>query len=266
MTPRSQTLLRTSGVVVGGLWCPWAVAVADDPVEPVVHDTPQGGVELVEQLYARLDLPPNEPAHPRWRRRSSGNYRVFARPDGTVERAFEESYRRVQTEYLFDLHGVLSVTVGFVDEAPAELTVHLAEPQRYELSTWVPLEAHGATGLAPAPAVDGRWPLASGTLWTWIDERAPVFDDAFRDDVVAGCACTLVERRATWIDGEPGVRLRLAHPDDPRRHFTVWAVPRGDRTWLAAVEVRADDPDVALAEARALVATLRWDPVEDDGS
>ena len=248
---------------MGLLLCVAGVAGVAQRAMAEAPDTPQGGVVLEDRLYARLDLPVDAPARPRWRRRTSGTYRVWARPDGTVQRVWEVKRRRLVTEHHMDLHGIVTLSVRYEDERPTTATVNLAPAAEHDLAAWSAVAVPGATTWAPAAGDDGRHPLSHGTWWSWTDAATDVTTDAFRDSVLAGCGCALVERRATWVDGSPGVRLRLVDPDDPGHQWTVWAVPRGEQTWLAAAEVQVADEDAtdaALAEARLVIGTLRWAP------
>jgi len=239
----------------------WPGAASAQPTEAI--DTPAGGVPLEEQLYNRLDMEPGHPARPRWRRRSVGNFLVASRPDGTVQRALEGRHQ-LQAEHLFDVRGVPTLTVRYDDDRPVQATVYLAEEAELDLGDWVQAEVPGASLWAPAAPDDGQGALGQGRWWVWSEAAAPVWSDGFRDEVLAGCRCDRVERRAAWVDGAPAVRLRLVDPDDEGHQWVLWAVPRGEKTWLAAAEVTATDPDTALAEARVVLATLRWAPPAPD--
>ena len=77
--------------------------------------------------------------------------------------------------------------------------------------------------------------------------------------------CRLVERQPVWIDGEPGVRLRLetlavGAPDVAY----LWAVPRDGHTWLASYLVTGSErPDSDLAAGRLVLRTVRWRMPQD---
>ena len=241
---------------------------ADADAPPPDPDTAQGGVELVEQRYARRDGDDDEPARPRWRRRSSGDFVVWSRPDGTVQRAHTLGRGHLLRDRVYDLLGYPSVTVDYDGDAPTDAVVHLATPVSLDLRPWEAHELPGVTLHAPAPPTDGRIPAGEGALRVWTAPAADVTTDAFRDDVARGCGCTVIERTAAWVDRAPGVRIRLeAAALGPGEQVDLWAVPRGEATWLAAYTVPpSDDPDRALAAGRVLVALMRWaEPEAPDG-
>lgn len=231
--------------------------------EPEPIDVAQGGVPLVERRYARLDGDDREPASPRWRRRSSGDFVVWERPDGTVQRAHTLERGHLVRDRVYDLHAYPSVTVTWADDVPTEAVVHLATPVPIPLDGWTPQTLPDATVHAPAAADgDGRIALGDAGLRVWTAPPEPVWSDAFRDAVAEGCGCTVVERTAVWVDGQPGVRIRLRAAALGRApEHDLWAVPRGDHLWLAAFTAPPDaDPDRALAPGRALLALVTWRP------
>ncbi len=114
---------------------------------------------------------------------------------------------------------------------------------------------------APAerPGGGARLALEGGVLDVWRDERgADVYGDAFRDGLLAGCGCLVLDRASAWIDARPGARYRLLVPgSEPPDAVDVWAVPLPDGLWLASYRVTApQDPDAALSPGRALVALV----------
>jgi hypothetical protein len=237
-----------------------AALAAEPDVEP--NDTAQGGVVLEEQRYARLDGDDDEPARPRWRRRSSGDFVVWSRPDGTVQRAHTLGRGHLLRDRHYDLLGVPSVSIAYDGDRPTEAVVHLASPVTLDLSTWEPYPLPGVTLHAPAAPVDGALAAGEGRFRVFTAPAADVYTDAFRDEVADGCGCWVVERTATWVDGRPGVRVRLeAVALGPAEQTDLWAVPTDDGTWVATYTVPpTDDPDRALAYGRALVGLVRWAP------
>ncbi len=245
----------------------WVLCVAlGSPVErPAPQDDlsfGRHGQRSEPRWYARLD-DMGGPVRPRWSRRTRSTYRVWAFPDGVVERSWKRARGEVVEERFFDLLGWPTETLTWEDEAPQVGTVHLADPLEMPYEGFTPHELQGARLFAPSLPVDGAFELGGGRFRVWtheggVDVQAPDYPERWLQD----CGCVLVERQPAWVDGEPGVRLRL-HTlalDAPDVAY-LWAVPRGESTWLASYRVTGSArPDTDLAPGRLVVRTVRWLP------
>ena len=116
--------------------------------------------------------------------------------------------------------------------------------------------------------------VLDGTFDVWHDPIwADVYAPAFRDDLVAGCGCDLVDEASTWVDGRPGKRFRLALPTPEGPALTdLWVVPVGEGNgggrpqgiWLASWRVVDPVHDTrAMAPGRAMIALVRLSRLEE---
>ena len=222
-----------------------------------------------ERLYGRIDTS-DGPARPRLRRRRDGEFVVWELPTGTVIRYQKLDRARVVEDHILVAAGYPSVTLAITGIKPSKATVHGIPTTEHDLSTWSRQEVPGGTLLLPAMPDERagggvRTEALGGQIDIWLDPAksgAPPtnpFDDTFRDGLVAGCGCFVVDRATTWIDGRPAVRYRLLVPGRwPRDAVDIWAVPVTGGLWLMSFRVSSpDDPVNALLPGRIFAATAR---------
>lgn len=188
-------------------------------------------------------------------------YVLWALRDGVVVRLEEREGSRVVLTRRFDPMGQPLTSVHEPRDGSSWVTVHLVPEREIGLSGWEDREIPGGHVRLPTALVDdGAWVLG-GRLEVWHDPRVvDVTGDDFWQGLLAGCGCDLVDRVTAWVDGRPGVRIRLARGADIQE---LWAVPIGERgTWFAsfrAPDVAAEVTSLRLAPGRALVALVRLD-------
>jgi len=248
-----------------------AAPAEDGAVDEGPVDTTFGrkGQRSEPRWYARLD-DLGGPVRPRWSRRDRSTYKVWAFPDGVVERSWKRARGEVEEERFFDLLGWPTETLAWEDEVPVSGTVHLAASVEMAFEGFSRQELLGAALFTPVEPADGAFDLAGGRFRVWSHEGGVDVQGAdYPQRWLRDCGCELVERQPAWVDGEPGVRLRLrtlslGAPDVAY----LWAVPRDDATWLASYRVTASEaPDADLAPGRLVLRTVRWlPPAEADGS
>ena len=204
--------------------------------------------------YSRVDDLDGH-AQPQYPRRQPNTFAVWTEGE-TVRRFDRYARQRVAETRLYDARGWVSVAVTWAsdpdsDGLATQAVVHLADPLTLDLTGWArqPL-AGGATALHPP----------EGRLHSWVGPAADVRAEGFVAEQLAACGCALVEAQPDWLDGAPGVRLRLrTYALGPADEALLWAVPRPEGTVFIAFTATAPaDPDAALAPARAALATLTW--------
>lgn len=250
------------------MWCWFSIALAgpsDDggSLTLATPETPE------ERLYGRVDTG-NGPAHARLRRRRDGEFAVWELPTGTIVRYQKLDHARVVEDHLLDAAGYPWVTLMLTGNKPQTAIAHGVPPVEHDLSSWSRQQVPGGSLLLPSvpddrPGGGVRTEALGGQIDVWIDlpaaGSAPVnpFDDTFRDGLVAGCGCFVVDRATSWIDGHPAVRYRLLVPGRwPRDAVDLWAVPLEGGLWLMSYRASSpEDPIAALLPGRIFAATAR---------
>lgn len=233
-------------------------------------DLPLATPEIPEEhLYGRVDTG-NGPARARMQRRRDGEFAVWELPTGTIVRYQKLDRSRVVEDHLLDAAGYPSVSLTLANGKPTKAIVHGVPDTEHDLSSWTRQEIPGGTLLLPAVPDERsgggvRTEALGGQIDIWLDLPAPgapptnPFDNHFRDGLLAGCGCFVVDRATTWIDGRPGVRYRLLVPGRwPRDAVDLWAVSLEGALWLMSFRVTSpDDPVSALLPGRVFAATAR---------
>jgi hypothetical protein len=251
-----------------------------------------------EALYGKVDDEGGR-VEGKQRRRRDGDYVVWELESGTVVRYRHVSGRRTVDDHLFDAAGFPLATLRYDDGgALASAVVHAVPPVEVPLAGWIAREVPG--GKLALPDVPGERPgggtriaVLGGELDIWQEANADdPFSDGFRDGLVAGCGCFVVDRATTWVDGQPAVRYRLLVPGAwPRDAVDLWAVPRKAQgqtgqgqtgqgqtgqgqtgqgqtgLWLMAFRVTSPaDPVSALLPGRVFVGLMEFGPPAAGGA
>jgi hypothetical protein len=224
--------------------------------------------ELPElRLYARLD-DDGGPVHGRWRRKRDAEFHLDERSDGTVLRVRRVVGGKVVEDHRYDAGGWPLVSVFFDPGGQPDHAVVHAEPERtVSLTGWTTHTLPDGSITASSPPVDlpggsVRLKGLDGEIDVWTAPPADPWSDGFRAGIVAGCGCLVADRASAWIDGQPGVRYRLLVPDTGLpQPVDLWAVPRGDHTWVATFRAVGDvDPDATLLDGRVWMALVSFAP------
>lgn len=256
-------------------------AAADDP--PHLGEVPS------ERLYKRMD-DKGGPVRGRWRQRRSGAYLAWELEDGTVLRYQKTERRQVVLDRRFDATGWPLTTHETPIGGLPRLVVHSAPSREIVLSGWSQRAIPGGSVSAPVPGLprEGggvRFPVLGGELEVWHDPRwADVYSDTFRDGLLAGCGCVLIDEMSAWIDNVPGKRFRMEVPGtEPPDQLDVWVVPLGpppelpppgeeeeapeqgaSGLWLASYRINAPEaPVLQLAPGRAMMALASLDKLDE---
>jgi hypothetical protein len=260
-------------------WVSLAWADPTVPPTPSVQGTvsePGGNLPLVrgqvpeEALYDKIADLGDGRVEGRSRRRRDGSYALWELPaSGTVVRYEALQNGKVAEEHLMDAAGYPLATVFFADGAPQKATV-TGSTQELALTGWTRQKVPGGTALLPAAPQErsgggARADALGGTVDVWIEPTAAdPFSDPFRDGLLAGCGCFVVDRASAWIDGRAGVRYRLLLPGaaaaggPARDAVDLWAVSLGAQgVWLMSFRATAPpDPVAALAPGRVVAALV----------
>ena len=163
----------------------------------------------------------------------------------------------------FDSAGRLQATVTWRDDRPAEVTVHGPQPIVVAVANWTPRSLGGWEILAPTDAPHFSVEGAEIAV-DWIPGDADPFSEAFRDGLLATCACLLEGRTTTSLDGHPAARYRVRVPDpEAPRVGEIWAARDDAGTLLlrslvpATLEGAPVDGPAALARGRVPAALVR---------
>ena len=235
-----------------------------------------------ERLYRRMD-DLGGPVQGRWRRRRDAEYRAWELEDGTILRYHQRQRGEIILESHLRRPGVAGGDGG--DPAGggrgAGGWCTRLPPREIILSGWEVRPIPGGSVRAPVPALEGdggavEFLVLGGGLQVWHEAAwADVYSQEFADGVLAGCGCVLVDRVSTWVDGHPGVRLRLdvvgtagAYPS----LVDLWAVPLAPPdpaegapagptgVWFASYVVRRPTEGIlSMAPGLALAALVRLD-------
>jgi hypothetical protein len=244
------------------MWCwlklAWAGPADDGGALPLA--TP----EIPEEhLYGRIDTG-DGPARARLRRRRDGEFAVWELPTGTIVRYQKLERARVIEDHVLDAAGYPWVTLMHTGDKPTQAIIHSVPPTEQDVSTWVRQPVPGGSLLLPALPNDRsgggvRTEVLGGQVDIWLERPADPFEDLFRDGLVAGCGCFVVDRATIWIDGRPGIRYRLLVTGRwPRDAVDLWAVPMQDALWLMSFRVPSpEDPIAALLPGRIFAASAR---------
>jgi len=235
---------------------------------PLAHagETPR------QRLYAKVEEVDGR-AVARWRRKQDAEFHVDELEDGTILRVRRIVRGTVVEDRRYDAGGRLLVIVFHAaDGKPERAVVHSQPEQIVALDGWTLHELPGGRMAAPSPPVDipggsVRLEVLDGELDVWTGPAADPLSEDFRNGIVAGCGCTVVERAVTWVDGRPGVRYRLLVPDTgPSDPVDLWAVPVPAGLWLATYRAatgpdaaHSDDPSSRLLAGRVLLALVDLD-------
>ena len=241
----------------------------------VARELPHLGESLSVNTYRRLD-DDGGPVRGRWRR-SDGSWLAWETRDDTIVRLQLREGRQTVLERRFDGSG-WPLTTHDMRGVP-RIEVHTVPPRELLLSGWSEHEVPGGTITAPLPPFErptggAELLVLDGTFDVWHDPIwADVYAPAFRDDLVAGCGCDLVDEASTWVDGRPGKRFRLALPTPEGPALTdLWVVPVGEGNgggrpqgiWLASWRVVDPVHDTrAMAPGRAMIALVRLSRLEE---
>jgi hypothetical protein len=244
------------------MWCwlqlSWAGPADDGGALPLA--TP----EIPEEhLYGRIDTS-DGPARARLRRRRDGEFAVWELPTGTIVRYQKLDRSRVVEDHLLDAAGYPWVTLMHTGGKPTQAIIHGIPPTEHDVSTWTRQTVPGGSLLLPALPNDRsgggvRTEVLGGQVDIWLERPIDPFEDLFRDGLVTGCGCFVIDRATTWIDGKPGVRYRLLVPGRwPRDAVDLWAVPLQGALWLMSFRVASpEDPVAALLPGRILAASAQ---------
>ncbi|HHO49838.1 MAG TPA: hypothetical protein ENK18_02955 [Deltaproteobacteria bacterium] len=264
--------------------CTWMIAlerVAIAAAPPHVGEVPS------ERLYKRMD-DDGGPARGRWRQRRSGAYLAWELEDKTILRYQKTERRQVVLDRRFDATGWPLTSLETPIGGLPRVVVHSAPSREIVLSGWSSQPIPGGSVSAPLPGLprEGggvRFLVLGGELEVWHDPRwADVYSDTFRDGLLAGCGCVLVDEMSAWIDNVPGKRFRMEVPGtEPPDQLDVWVVPLGpppelprgegeapeagpSGLWLASYRVTAPEvPVLQLAPGRAMMALITLDRLEE---
>lgn len=218
-----------------------------------------------ERLYGKI-VDEGGRAEGRMRRRRDGDYVALELPTGIVVRYQHLDRGKLADDHLFDADGYPLVTVfyGAGGAGPEKAAVHTVPAVEVPLTGWIAREVPGGKLLLPEAPTErqgggARAGVLGGEVEVWLEAGTDPFSDTFRDGLVAGCGCMVVDRATTWIDGKPGVRYRLLVPGQwPRDAVDLWAVALSDTsTWLMSFRVSGpEDPVSALMSGRVLSAVV----------
>ena len=218
---------------------------------------------LQTRRYWAVEVDASGTARPRWRNRR-GKHQCWTWPDGVAEHCHTYDGRKVVEHVYYDASGRRVITATLEDGAPTEVTVHGLVPAVVPVGDWVEHPVGPLQLLAPTADGD-RWSVADGELRTATTPAGDesVFDDRFRAELQAWCACVVEDRTSAWIDGVAGVRYRIRHPHPSSPSVgEVWAVPKGDQVVLIGFVVPGgpglSEVERRLAGGRATVALARW--------
>ncbi|MEQ1502424.1 MAG: hypothetical protein ABMB14_09340 [Myxococcota bacterium] len=235
-------------------------------------DDDGGGLPLAppavpeQRLYGKIELEDGQ-ATGKLRRRRDGEFVAWELPNGTIVRYQKLAGARVAEDHLLDADGFPLVTVTFGPTgAPDKAVVGAIPPVEVPLPGWLPRQVPGGTLALPTqpderPGGGARVDALGGEVDVWLEQGMDPFSDPFRDGLVAGCGCFVVDRATAWIDGRAGIRYRLLIPGHwPRDAVDLWAVPVPTGTWLMSYRVSSPaDPVDALVGGRILAALAKLD-------
>lgn len=229
----------------------------------------------------------------RWRQRRSAPYLAWELEDGTILRYQKTQRRRIVVDRRFDAEGWPLTTHETSAGGLPRLIVHTAPSREIVLSGWSSELIPGGSVISPVPALPregggARFLVLGGEFDVWHDPRwADVYSETFRDGLVAGCGCILIDEMSAWIDNKPGKRFRLEVPGtESPDQIDIWAIPIGpppapleptedgeapeprdpspSGIWLASYRVAApDSPTLQLAPGRAMVALAVLDRIDE---
>ena len=251
------------------------------------RELPALGEALRTQQYRRIDDTGGR-VRGRWRR-SRAAWTAWELQDGTIVQLQHTERRQVVEERRFDATGWPLTTWHRPPDGLPRLEVHTVPGRELVLSGWTPQDIPGGSVLAPLTTLErdpsgARLLVLGGTFEVWHDPDTPsafVYEPAFREGLASGCGCVLVDAASVWVDGQPGIRIRMEVPPTARRDpaeaqlLDLWAVPLGEHgVWLASYRapIHEEEP-LAMAPGRALIslttlnqldALVRPTPDDDD--
>lgn len=250
------------------LLIPSAVAV---PIEsgadlPLVHAPTE------ERRYDKLVEIGDGRVEGRTRKRTGGNYLLWELPTGTVVRYWKLAGGVPAEDHLFDAAGFPLATVTYQGATAKKVAIPGHPPREVPLDGWTLQTVPGGTVWLPGrvgerPGGGLRVDALDGRVDVWLEQKTDPLGDSFRDGLLSGCGCFVIDRAAAWIDGRLGVRYRLLLPGNtPRDAVDLWAVELPQGTFVLTYTVSApEDPVAALRIGRALVAGVDLKPSASPG-
>lgn len=217
------------------LWMPLALAQPDAPF-------PRADQPLRERRFRGIVGEGPAWGHPPARQ---GRVSAWIFPDGVIEHALVRDGRQIAEIRRYDAQGQPLTTVLQGASGPETVVVHQPDETRVEVSAWSARQVGPWALRLPPEHVEARWSEGGPT---------DVWSDAFRDALLATCACVIEYRTTAWLDGRPGARYRL-RVLDPDRPWTTeaWAVPSD----AGVLVLTARDAAAATATGRAAAALAR---------
>lgn len=195
---------------------------------------------------------------PRLRKANAPN-KAWVFPDGVAARVQVRAGSALAEDRVYSATGDLYAAVFFRAGSPYEVRVPWeGAVTAVPVADWALLHDAGAALRLPQGAQleggEGRLSASSWRFaWAWSESPEKVGSDAFFADLSARCGCTVEDRHSVWIDGAWGVRFRAA-PDEGGL-AELWAIPRGDRVFMAAFSGTAAEAPIG----RAIVTQLHWE-------
>lgn len=224
---------------------------------------PNVGAKPSQLQYKRID-DDGGPVTGRWKR-SRARYRAWELRDDTIVRLQDTSRGRVVEDRRFDATGHPLTTWYEPGSERSSIEVHTVPSREIGLSGWAPRPIPGGTVVAPLAPFDrsggGAELLVLGGIFeVWYDPTATdAYSETFREGLLSGCGCVLVDEGAAWIDGVAAKRFRLELPtSEGTATMDLWALPLADRgVWFASYRVVAPSNEtLALAPGRALISMV----------
>lgn len=216
----------------------------------VAAPLPSADEAVVVARYGRVDV-----ATGRVRQKSrDGSFMAWTLPDGRVVqwRALREADGVVGG--LYDAFGGERARVT-LEAGRRSVTVDGLPP--IDVTGWSEVRVGSLVVRLPEAVVDPASPSVArasvGLASVMVASMASAGDprsDAYADEVVRALAGVLVDRSTAWIDGSPGVRLRVALVGS-EQWAEVWAASSGDG---AVLVVSASGPAGTTGVAAAVVA------------
>jgi hypothetical protein len=215
--------------------------------------------------YLKVD---GQPARARLKN-AKGPFEAWVWRDGRLARYRLWDGRTLVEEVRFDAVGDRWATLRIADGAVSTVVVHGRTDTEVDVSRWATFRYGAASVRLPEVQHDGdalaSWPGDGAFRATWGPTGDP-YSDAYRDGLVATCACEVVDRYTVFADGQAGAAYLVRMPGvaTPRLAEVV-AFPRPEGTLLIAFSAPTgfdppgvDDPAARLAMGRAVLATLSF--------
>ena len=215
---------------------------------------------LSERSYVTVDG--EGPVTGRWRRRS-GDIVGLTFPDGVFERytRLEDDVPQLTTWY--NAAGTPIGALSYVEGMPSTFTMASPVEVTVDVGSWQTRPGPGLALMAPEPARTDSdtlfWSVGSGRIEVGTGPAMDPMDPGFAEQVAQGCACRLIDRHTTWIDGRRGIRLLFELPGagtDERAE--LWAIPTEDALVTLWASWLVTDPS-PQATLRAIASLATWE-------